>query len=328
MRYIFLFIISFSHLFANAHIFVYHRFEDDRYKSANTTVKELTRQFEYFKTNNYKVVPLNIILEKLEKKENIPDNWIALTIDDAYKSFYEHGLEVFKKYNYPFSLYIYVKATDKHYGDYMTWEQIKEASKYGSIGLHSYSHPRLQNLTYNQIVDDTKKAYDIFVQKLGIIPQTYAYPYGEYTQKVIKALDENFNFKALLNQNTGSVSKSTNIKDIPRIALVGKVNIKHKLRYKNFDVKWYAPLEFPENGVLERVHARVDKKIKKLKLYITSEGWIDVKVKNGIVDEPMNLYLKRARTRIMLGTDVFTISNNILNKVKKKIKKEENKNDK
>ena len=52
--------------------------------------------------------------------------------------------------------------------------------------------------------------------------------------------------------------------------------------------------------------------IKKLKLYITSEGWRDIKVKNGIVNETINIYLKRARTRIMLGTDVFTISNKIL----------------
>jgi len=321
MRYIFLFIISFSQLFANAHIFVYHRFEDDRYKSANTTVKELTREFEYFKTNNYKVVSLNKILEKLEKKEDIPSKWIALTIDDAYKSFYEHGLEIFKKYNYPFNLYVYVKATNKRYNDYMTWEQIKDASRYGTIGLHSYSHPRLQNLTIEQIINDTQKAYDIFIEKLGIIPQTYAYPYGEYTQKVVQVLDENFNFKALLNQNTGSVTKTTNIKDIPRIALVGDVNIKYKLRYKNFDVKWYEPKKFPEDGILKRVHARVDKRIKKLKLYITGEGWRDIKVKDGIVNEPMNLYLKRARTRIMLGTDVFTISNNILNKIKKKTEK-------
>ncbi len=94
MRYLFFLIISFSTLFANAHIFVYHRFADDRYQSANTTIKELTKQFEYFKNNNYKVVPLLDIVQKLEKKEPIPNNWIALTIDDAYKSFYEHGLKV------------------------------------------------------------------------------------------------------------------------------------------------------------------------------------------------------------------------------------------
>jgi len=318
MRYLFFLVISFSSIFADAHIFVYHRFADDRYQSANTSVKELTKHFEYFKKNNYEVVPLEKIIEKLEKKEAIPKKWIALTIDDAYKSFYEHGLEVFKKYNYPFSLYVYVEATEKHYGDYMSWSQIKEASKYGTIGLHSFSHPRLQNLKTQEIIADTQKAYDIFVKNLNIKPSTYAYPYGEYTSEVKKTLQNNFNFRAILNQNTGSVNTKTDNFDVPRIALVGEVNINHKLRYKTFDVTWIEPKVFPKDGILKRIHAKVDPKYKKLKLYITKEGWRDVPVKNGIVDVPYDLHLKKARTRVMLGPDVFTISNNVLNKTKSK----------
>ena len=320
MKYLFLLIISTTYIFANAHIFVYHRFADDRYASANTTIKELTKQFDYFKENKYTVVPLSKILDKLEKKEKIPNKWVALTIDDAYKSFYDNGLEVFKKYNYPFSLYVYVQATEKKYGDYMTWEQIKDASKYGEIGLHSYSHPKLQNLSAQQIINDTKKAYDIFEKNTGISPQTYAYPYGEFNEKVTKTLKENFKFRSILNQNTGSVNQVTDIYDIPRIALVGEVNINHKLRYKTFDAQWIAPQKFPEDGILKKIKVKVNPKYKKLKLYITSEGWRDVNVVNGIVDLNLNTYLKRTRTRIIIGPNVFTISNHIINKVK--IKKE------
>ena len=314
MRYIFLLLISFSYIFANAHIFVYHRFDDKRYSSADTTTKELTKQFEYFKTHNYKVVPLLDIVNKINNHEEVPSNWVALTIDDAYKTFYNNGLKTFKKYGYPFTLYVYVKATDKHYGDYMSWKQIKEASKYGSIALHSYKHPRLQNLTKNEIIEDTNKSYEIFEKKLGFKPLSYAYPYGEYNIKVKDTLKDNFDFKFILNQNTGSINTKTDVYDMPRIALVGKVNINHKLRYKTFDAKWYEPLQFPKDGILRRVHAKVDKKYKKLKLYITSEGWRDVRVVDGIVDVKLKIYLKRARTRVMLGSDVFTISNNIINK--------------
>jgi len=316
MKYLFLLLISTSYIFANAHIFVYHRFADDRYQSANTTIKELTKQFDYFKQNNYKVVPLSQILDKLEKKEDIPDNWIALTIDDAYKSFYEHGLDIFKKYNYPFSLYVYVQATEKHYGDYMNWEQIKDASKYGEIGLHSYSHPRLQNLSKKEIIDDTKKAFNTLYKNTNIKPTTYAYPYGEFNENVKAILKNNFSFKSILNQNTGSITNKTDIYNIPRIALVGEVNINHKLRYKTFEANWIEPKTFPKDGILKRIHVKVDKKYKKLKLYITSEGWRDVDVVDGIVDVKLNTYLKRARTRVMIGPDVFTISNNIINKVK------------
>ena len=195
--------------------------------------------------------------------------------------------------------------------------EIKESAKYGEIGLHSYTHPRLQNLTEEQIIQDTKEAYDVFVKNTGIKPTSYAYPYGEFTQDVKKTLKNNFPFRAILNQNTGTVNDKTDIYDIPRIALVGEVNINHKLRYKTFDTQWVEPKVFPKDGVLRNVKARVDKKYKKLKLYITGEGWRDVEVKDGLVDVKLNIYLKRARTRVMLGPDVFTISNNIINKIKK-----------
>lgn len=167
MRIILLIAISFTYLFANAHIFVYHRFGDDRYPSTNTTLIQLEEQFQYFKQNGYEVVPIEKIIEKINNKQNVPDNWVGLTIDDAYKSFYENGLDIFKKYNYPFSLYVYVKATDKKYKDYMSWEHIKETSKYGSIGLHSYGHERMTQLSSSEISKDINKSYNLFTDKIG-----------------------------------------------------------------------------------------------------------------------------------------------------------------
>ncbi len=315
MKYLLLIVISCTYLFANAHIFVYHRFGDDKYPTTNTTIKELEKEFEYFKKNNYQVVPLQDIINKINKKEKIPNNWVALTIDDAYKSFYTNGVKIFKKYNYPFTLYVYTGATNKKYSDYMTWRQIKEVSKYGELGLHSYSHPHLTHLSDDEIYEDTTKGYDLFTKKLGYTPKTYAYPYGEYNQRVLTQLKK-FNFDAILTQNTGSITSRTDTNNILRIALVGEVNIKQKLKYKTFDVQWDEPLKFPTDGILKQVKAKVNPKFKTLKLYITGEGWRDIKVNNGIIFEKLNIHLKKARTRVILGPDVFTISNKIITKQK------------
>ncbi len=311
MRYLLLLIISYYYLSANAHVFVYHRFGDSRHPSTNTTLEELEKEFKYFKDNGYKVVKLSEIIEKLKKKEDIPDNWVALTIDDSYKSFYKNGLEIFKKYNYPFSLYVYVRATNSKYGDFMTWEEIKEASKYGEVGLHSYNHPRLTDLTKDEIYKDTKKAYEIFEKKLGFKPKSYAYPYGEYNKEVKEEIKK-FKFDSILNQNTGAVNKNSNVYDINRIALVGKVNLEEKLKYKTLDVTWIEPQEFPKDGILRIIRAKVDPKIKKIKLYITGIGWKDIEVTNGIIDVKINEYLKNSKTRVALSTDYYTISTKIL----------------
>ncbi len=317
MRFFYLLIFLQLYAFANAHIFVYHRFDDPRYKSADTTTEQLTRQFEYFKKNNYEVVPLSKISEKLQAKKDIPNNWVALTIDDAYKSFYEHGLKTFKKYNYPFTLFVYTKATNSKYGDFMTWDMLKDASKYGEIGLHSHTHPHLTHLSKDEIHQDTKKAYDLFEKHLGFKPKYYAYPYGEYNQEVENEIKK-FNFDMILNQNSGSVKQNSDRFNIERIALVGKSKISQKIRYNSLDVTWIAPQKFPEDGILKYVEAKVDPSIKNIKLYVSGHGWVDLKVKDGIISHKLNAKLKRKRTRVSLSTDYYTIDTKILIKEKRK----------
>lgn len=261
-------------------------------------------------------MPIEKIIEKIKNRQNVPDNWVGLTIDDAYKSFYEKGLDVFKKYNYPFSLYVYVKATNKRYKDYMSWDQIKETSKYGSIGLHSYGHKRMTQLSSNEIRKDIKKSYELFTDKLGFKPKTYVHPYGEYDKKVLKEL-EKFNFDAIFNQNSGSITKNSDLNDINRIAFVGKVNVKNKLKYKTMEAVWERPTEFPKDGILKRIKAKINPKYKNIKLFVTGNGWRDIKVNNGTIDENINIYLKKDRTRIIISPDYYTISNKLIIKNKK-----------
>jgi len=145
-------------LWADAHLFVYHRFGDAKHASTNVSLDVLKKQFDYFKNNNYEVIPLSKLNQALKDKQDIPDNWVVFCIDDSYKSFYENGLSLFKEYNYPFTLFVYIEATDKGYGDFMTWEQIKDTQNYGEIGLHSYAHKHMVSLSAVEMRKDTDKA--------------------------------------------------------------------------------------------------------------------------------------------------------------------------
>lgn len=311
MKYFLLLCLSYLYLNANGHIFVYHRFGDSKHESTNTSIKELEQQFDYLKKNNYEVVALSKMIDKLSKKENIPDNWVAFTIDDAYKSFYHNGLEIFKKYNYPFTLFVYVEATDKKYGDFMNWEEIKEASKYGEIELHSYSHKQLVKLSDEEIYYDTKKSFDIFEKEMGFKPKGYSYPYGEYDDRV-KNIIKKFDFKYIANQNNGSVNENSDIFDLNRVALVGKVDLKEKLKYKTLEVDWIEPQFYPKDGILTKVSAKVSPEIKNAKLFISTYGWQDIKVKNGIIDIKLDKKLNLNRNRVAISTDYYTISNKLL----------------
>lgn len=311
MKYLLLLCFLPLYLFCDAKVFIYHRFDDPKHQSTNTSTKELKAQFEYFKTNNYEVVPLEKILNKLKNKEDIPSNWVALTIDDTYKSFYQNGLKLFKEYNYPFTLFVYVEATENKYGDFMTWDELKEVKKYGEVELHSYSHPSLMKLSNKDIAKDTQKAIDIFEKNMGYKAKIYSYPFGEYDDRVKNEILK-FGFDSILNQNNGSVNSKSDIFDINRIALVENVNIKEKIKYKTLDVEWIEPKDYPKDGILKTVKAKVDPGIEKAKVFVSTYGWQDVKVNNGIIEIQLNKKLNLARNRVAISTDYYTISNKLL----------------
>ena len=298
-RKLFLLTILLSNLYSDAHVFVYHRFGDNKHASTNTSLEVLTKQFEFFKKNHYKVVSLSLLHTYLLEKKDIPDNWVILTIDDSYKSFYTNALTLFKKYHYPFTLFVYVQATQEHYGDFMSWKQIKKSANYGEIALHSYAHKHLVSIGVNKTKNDTQKAYDIFTKNMGFTPKYYAYPYGEYTP-LIKETLKKFNFNLIFNQNSGAIDKESDRFDLDRIALTGEVNLKSKLRIKTLHVTWLKPTKYPKNGKLNIIHAKIPPNLKSVEYYVSGNAWKKVSVSNTELIIHPNITLKYKRTRIFI----------------------------
>ncbi|MBL0686238.1 MAG: polysaccharide deacetylase family protein [Sulfurospirillum sp.] len=294
-------------LWADAHIFIYHRFGDDRYPATNTTIEELRREFEYFKENDYKVIPLNQLISALKNKENIPNNWVVLTIDDNYKSFYTNAFEIFKEYNYPFSIFVYVEATEKNYPDYLTWEQLKEIKEYGSIEFHSYAHNHMTEVSDEDLKKDFEKGLEILKKELNVVPKAFSYPYGEYNLRVQK-IAKSYGFDAIINQNMGAVSDFSNLYDLDRTALVGKTDLKLYLRYKALKADWKEPVYFPKDGLLKSIHVTTDEEAQNGGVYITGHGWQQAKLKDGDFEFKVDkkLISKRSRIVISVGNKIST----------------------
>ena len=298
MRLLFLFLPFL--LWADGHIFLYHRFNDFRYLYTNTSTKELIKNFEYLKNNGYKVVNSKTLLKMAKEGKNI-DKYVSFHIDDSFKSFYQNGFPIFKKYHYPFTLFVYVKATNEHYGDFMTWEMIKEIKKYGDIEFHSYVHPHLTTLSNKEIKDDTKKGLEIFKKHMGYIPNSYAYPYGEYDKRVKDILSKEF--KYIYNQNEGGINKYTSLQDVPRIALTGDVDIEKKLKIKEMRVKKFNLIR--DKNIIKKISAIVP--YKKIEVYITKLGWKWINTKRGYFEYKPNFTLQKFRNRVIFryNNEVF-----------------------
>jgi peptidoglycan/xylan/chitin deacetylase (PgdA/CDA1 family) len=293
-------------LSADGHIFVYHRFDDNRYPTTNISTKTLRAEFSYLKKHNYKVVPLIEIVKKIQNGEQVPNRWVAFTIDDGFRSFYKNGLPLFKEYGYPFTLFIAVKYTEKGYRDYVTWEQLQEIAKYGSVEFHSYGHGHFGRLSSAKIKADMERGLTLMKKHLNYKPTLFVYPYGEYDSRVEKIV-QSYGFKAVFNQNMGAVNgECSDPYDIDRSAVVGSNSRDFKLYLKFKElcgVTFLKPQTYPRDKVVKTVEINLaDRSIESADVFISNNGWHRVKVKNGKIIYHANK--KIGRDRIKIGVKV------------------------
>ncbi|MBE0495590.1 MAG: polysaccharide deacetylase family protein [Campylobacterales bacterium] len=285
---------------ADAHLFVYHRFGDDRHPSTNVSLEKLREQFTAFKERGYKVVPLQDVVERVYAKEPIPDTWVVLTIDDNYKSFYENGLALFKEFGYPFTLFVYTGATEQGYGDYSTWKELREIAKYGALEFHSHNHPYMTQLSDAALKKDFETGLALFEKHLGKKPRYFSYPYGEYDERV-KAIATSYGFKAIINQNMGAVSHRSDPFNLDRSALGENSNLSNLLSYRHLNAQWITPKTYPSDAKLSTVEVEVLEAGDKAGLYITGLGWQEVPMEHGRVHYTVDQTLTHDRTRLILS---------------------------
>lgn len=214
----------------NLTVLIYHKFGEANYPSTNVSLRRFDEQLAYLRDNQIPVLPLAEAYALLKNGQPWPARAVVLTIDDAYKSTYTGAWPILKKYGFPFTVFLYGKAIEHRYSNYLSWEQIKEMAKAGvDFQDHGYSHFRLasrpagmDDQAYEEwVVADLVKGRALMVSRLGFAPRFLAYPYGEYNT-VVKAAARSLGYEAAFSQNPSSASQFTDFFSVPREPIVGE----------------------------------------------------------------------------------------------------------
>jgi len=195
---------------------MYHRFDENKYPSTNIRGEVF---LEHLKEIN-KIETKFITFKKFEKiiKTNIDDNYILLTIDDAFESFYLNAWPILKSRNIPFILFVSTREIGNN--GYMTWEQIREidASSLVTIGNHSHSHDYLIDWEESKIKLDLETSIKIFKKKIGYSPKVFSYPFGEYSSNFKKIVND-LNFDFAFGQHSGVIDATKDFLELPRFPI-------------------------------------------------------------------------------------------------------------
>lgn len=208
----------------SAVVLMYHRFGEDRHPSTSIRVEQFEAQLEHLREGDYTVISLARLLAALDgDSTDLPDRAVVITIDDAFRSIYEVAFPRFKKYGYPFTVFVATDPVDAGLADYMTWEQMREMQKEGAtFANHGAGHVSLiergadesEEAWRKRIGADVAQGRKRLDEELDAVPGAFAHPYGEYDPAVAEMLAE-MDYVSF-GQQSGAVGPRTDRRALPR----------------------------------------------------------------------------------------------------------------
>ena len=202
----------------HAVILMYHRFGEDQYPSTNVRLEQFEEHLEVLAQGQYNVLPLDDIVAHLQSGEPLPDRTVAITIDDAYLSVYEQAFPRLQRYGFTATIFVATQPVDRGLRGYMSWEQLRELQAAGfGIGSQTRSHPHMHRISEEAVSEELSYSNERFLAELGLRPDLFAYPYGEYSLSVVEQVKA-AGFIAAFGQNSGIMHADDLTFELPRFA--------------------------------------------------------------------------------------------------------------
>lgn len=188
----------------------YHNIDEKGSKALTIPIAEFEKEMEAIKANGFTVIPMQDFLAWRRGEKSIPNKCCLITIDDGWVSAYTNAWPILKKYNYPFTLFIYINYVGTG-GKSMSWDQLAEMRDAGvDIESHTYSHSNLKvpganvDAKAKALISQDVKALgvdgwlrkeiigskEVLEKQLGIKCNVFAYPFGVWSPKAVEIVKE------------------------------------------------------------------------------------------------------------------------------------------
>ena len=188
-------------------VYCYHRFVDKvRRPDTEITPEAFEAQMKELKDKNIPVIGMQDFLSWKRGEKSIPPKAAIITLDDGWITQYTQAWPILKKYEYPFTMFIYTEGVRPggHFagGGMMTWDQLAEMRDAGvDIQAHSATHQdmrrrfdaiakkKLSEEEYQiWLTNETAGVKKALQDRLGIRVNAFAVPYGKHDDTVRKAV--------------------------------------------------------------------------------------------------------------------------------------------
>ncbi|MBM2826409.1 MAG: polysaccharide deacetylase family protein [Dehalococcoidia bacterium] len=175
-------------------ILMYHSISHDPNDEWAVSPEAFREQIEWLVANEFKVVPLEKALAMMENRGDLRKS-IVLTFDDGYADFLDNAAPILSRHRFPATLFVVmgrVGATSEWSSrgirrPLLGWDALKNVVDLGyTIGSHTMTHPRLSSLNPNTMAWEVEESLAALKKQIGGDFYPFAYPYGDYTDRVVE----------------------------------------------------------------------------------------------------------------------------------------------
>jgi peptidoglycan/xylan/chitin deacetylase (PgdA/CDA1 family) len=154
---------------------------------------------------------------------------IALTFDDGFRNFFEHAFPVLQEFHFPATVFAVSGYCSQRNTwpsqplrpfvpklDLMSWSELEQISKAGiCVGSHTVTHPRMSRLAEADIENELRVSRAELEDRIGKAVDVFAYPYGDSTPSVRRAVARHF--RLACGTRLDFVSPDSDSMELPRI---------------------------------------------------------------------------------------------------------------
>lgn len=204
----------------SATIFAYYRIGEDAYPDSNLSTAVFAAHIQELADGNYNVVALPDLVNALKTDTPLPENAVVLTFDGGYRSVLENAFPLLEEHGFPYTIFIAANQAGESGGQYLDWADIKKLhrSDLATIGMHPAAYTGLYSEGDTAIRKNLNTALGDFEKHLGIRPDFFAYPFGEFDAPYAAILAD-YNFTAIMGQNSGVTYNGSDLSALPRFLM-------------------------------------------------------------------------------------------------------------
>ena len=198
-------------------ILYYHRIGKPsaahRYRGMFTSPQHLRWQVSFLLHKGYQVLTLAEALQQGTRPQGSPP-LACITFDDGYRDNFSAGLPILHELGVAATVFIisddvgkknliWSEAGEKHPADLASWDELGLLQQAGwEIASHSHRHVHFSRYSAVQQEDLLAQCSELIQHYLGVRPQTFAYPYGDYSE-LSRQLVRRHGFLGAVSTRTG-----------------------------------------------------------------------------------------------------------------------------